>query len=104
MPAFMALSAFFIGQGKVKLIMIVSLVGNLVNMLLDYLLIFGVEGYWSPLGAVGAAWATASAQMLQIAILFMIFLNRNYRTHYGTLRWHFEFPSITIIFSADALT
>lgn len=92
MPAFMALAAFFIGQGKVKLIMIVSLIGNVINMIGDYFLIFGVEGILPPLGAVGAAWATVIAQFSQIVILLFIFLNRRHRSQYGTMQWRLNLP------------
>lgn len=36
-----ALSAFFIGRGQVKLVMIITILANLINILLDYILIFG---------------------------------------------------------------
>ena len=52
-----ALAGFFNGRGKTKIPMCVALIGNAVNIVLDYALIFGKWGFpaW---GIVGAAWAT----------------------------------------------
>lgn len=38
-----ALSAFFIGRGQVKLVMMITILSNLMNIALDYVLIFGGE-------------------------------------------------------------
>ena len=54
-----ALAGFFSGRGQTKVPMYVTLAGNLVNIILDYILIFGKFGF-SPMGIEGAAWATIS--------------------------------------------
>ena len=53
--------------------MIVALTGALLNIFLDYILIFGVEGLWSPMYLEGAAYASVIAQVT-MAVLAMIFL------------------------------
>ncbi len=52
-----ALASFFSGRGKTKVPMMVALAGNVVNMGLDYILIFGKLGL-PAMGIKGAALAT----------------------------------------------
>ena len=40
-----ALSAFFIGIGKTRLVTLAIVTGNIINILLDLLLVFGLEPY-----------------------------------------------------------
>jgi MATE family multidrug resistance protein len=55
-----ALSAFFTGRGKMKLVMAASVFSSLVNIALDYVLIFGKWGA-AELGVYGAGVATSIA-------------------------------------------
>lgn len=52
-----ALASFFSGRGKTKIPMWVALCGNVVNIGLDYVMIFGKLGF-PEMGIAGAAWAT----------------------------------------------
>lgn len=52
-----ALASFFSGRGQTKVPMWVTLFGNLINIALDYVMIFGKMGF-AEMGVVGAAWAT----------------------------------------------
>ncbi len=52
-----ALASFFSGRGKTKIPMWATVVGNLVNIGLDYVMIFGKLGF-PAMGIEGAAWAT----------------------------------------------
>lgn len=70
----MAASGYFTGKGRTRLVFWINLFGNVLNVLLDYLLIFGFElssgGFRLPaLGIAGAAWATVIAQVAQMLIL-----------------------------------
>lgn len=85
-----ALSAYFIGQGKTRLVTGLALLTNLVNALLDIILIFGVEGWIPSLGVKGAAIATSSSALFQTIILGIIFLNRNNRQKSGTADFSFK--------------
>lgn len=82
-----ALSGFFVGQGKTKLITIVSVGANAVNIILDWILIFGVEGYIEPMGVKGAAIATSMSSIFQMVILFVCFINSTNQTVNGTNQW-----------------
>jgi MATE family multidrug resistance protein len=81
----MALSAFFIGQGRVAVITAAVLLGALVNVVLDYLFIFGWKGI-PPLGCQGAAVATVMATAVQVGFLAGLFFSKRHRTLYGTFK------------------
>jgi MATE family multidrug resistance protein len=83
-PLGAALSSFYIGQGKTKIVFLVTLVTHLFNILLAPLLIFGIRGVLSPLGVLGAATAAVVAQIVYCSILFALFLQRKNRDSYGT--------------------
>lgn len=82
-----ALSAFYIGRGRVKFVTLVMLGSNLLNIILDSILIFGVSPWVPAFGIAGAAWATGISQVCQAVILFSAFYCRSNRRHYGTGRW-----------------
>ncbi|MDR1590471.1 MAG: MATE family efflux transporter [Puniceicoccales bacterium] len=79
-----AFAAFFVGQGKGKIIAIAVAVGMILNIILDYLLIYGMEGILPALGAKGAAIATVLAEFCQILILAALFFSKNNRKTYKT--------------------
>lgn len=82
-----ALCAFFIGQGKTRLITIVVVFANLCNILCDWILIFGIDGLVEPFGVKGAAMATSIATLFQCAVLGAIFLRKKNRQECGTFCW-----------------
>lgn len=53
--------------------MIIAAIGAILNIGLDFLLVYGLEGYVEPMGVEGAAWASLIAQMV-MAILALIFI------------------------------
>lgn len=74
--ATMAASGYFTGRSRTRLVFWVNLLGNALNILLDYLLIFGFSFnlppfsfHLSPLGIAGAAGATVASQVVQMFIL-----------------------------------
>lgn len=88
-----AIAGFFVAIGKVKIIAITTLIGNILNILLDYLLIFGVEGFIPEYGTAGAAIATVCSMLVQTAIIFWIF----YQDHsdYGSRIYNFNYKYFT---------
>lgn len=95
-PLFAALAGFFIGRGKPNLITAVAILANIFNIALDYLLIFGWEGWIPPMGVKGAAIATNSALILEIAILAAYFLSAHSRRTFGTNCWKINFSLLTL--------
>lgn len=94
MPLYGALCGFFIGQGKTSLVTSVAIVANLVNASLDYILIFGSEGWLRPLGVEGAAIATSGSSVFQIVVLAAVFLNRSNREKFGTGNYALRFKPL----------
>ncbi len=62
------LFGIFRGLQNTTWAMYISVFGAIVNLGLDYLLIFGFPGIIEPLGLAGAAWASLSAQILMFLL------------------------------------
>ncbi len=87
MPMLIAsvLGSFFTGRGDTKTVMLVNLAATLVNIVLDYALIFGKLGFprW---GVAGAAWATVAAYVFAVLIYFLLIMRQKHRQECNTLR------------------
>jgi MATE family multidrug resistance protein len=93
LPVFIiaAVSGFFGGRGETKIIMWVNIFATAVNIMLDYLLIFGHFGL-PQLGIRGAAIATVIAGYTAAITIFLYMMKAKYRRKYSTLRNHkFDF-------------
>jgi MATE family multidrug resistance protein len=88
-----AISAFFIGQGKTQIIKWMAILGNLINIALDPLFIFGVDGWIPSMGIKGAAIATGIGVIIQVVILGILFLSPENQRTFGTNRWKFDFST-----------
>lgn len=89
LPMNASLSSFFSGRGKTGVVMWGNVVGNAVNVLLDYLLIFGKFGF-PEMGIRGAGVATAVSGVLPVIFWGSIFLSAHYERRYRTrqeFRW-----------------
>lgn len=89
-----ALSCFFTGRGRTWPVMCVDLFSCLVNLVLDYLLIFGKFGFpqW---GLAGAGWATTISQVVRVVIYLAMFLSERHDVEYSTRRsWRLEWGLI----------
>lgn len=95
-----AISGFFIGRGRTQILQWMSFLGNGINIVLDPILIFGIEGYVPSLGIKGAAIATAIGTFVQALVLFLVFINRRHRDTYDTLNcainWKIFFKTIKV--------
>ncbi len=54
--------------------MIVAIIGAVSNIILDVILVYGIEGYIQPMGIQGAAWASLIAQMAMAIIVFVLLI------------------------------
>ncbi len=84
-----ALSSLFNGIGKTYIVMIVGVVATLLNIPLDYFMIFGF-GNVAGMGIEGAAIATVLAQAFSFFAYLAISLLPKYRQTFHLLRWHFD--------------
>ncbi len=81
LPFNAALSSFFSGRGKTRVVMWGNILGNAGNVLLDYLLIFGNLGF-PEMGIRGAAIATAITGIIPPVFWACLFLARRYQSQY----------------------
>jgi MATE family multidrug resistance protein len=86
-----ALSCFYSGQGKTRIVMLVDMVSVVVNIVLDYLWIFGHAGFPAA-GIAGAAWATCVAVAVKLAVYLLLLLRARNRRVYGSWDWAFHWP------------
>ena len=56
--------------------MVISIVGATLNIALDFLLVFGIEGLLDPMHVQGAAWASVIAQAVMALMALVLFLRR----------------------------
>jgi multidrug resistance protein, MATE family len=89
-PLGSVLSSFFIGQGQTKMLIITSLSAQAINIILDYVLIFGIPTVLAPQGVFGAALATAIAQGFFCLFLFSLFMRKRLRSIFGTTNYAFN--------------
>ncbi len=86
---FGATAAFFIGQGRGTIVTVIAVLGNIVNIILDPILIFG-WGPIEPMGVSGAALATGIGSSVQALVLFGLFLSSYNRKEYNTNNYAFD--------------
>ncbi|GAB4138336.1 MAG: MATE family efflux transporter [Planctomycetaceae bacterium] len=79
-----ALFSFYSGRGKTLTVMYVNFGVSLMNILLDYLLIFGI-GPFPKLGIQGAAIATVAAQVYGLIAYIALFVRDHRQSEYPTL-------------------
>lgn len=76
------LSCYFSGIGRTRIVMFASLVAMAVNVVLDYLLIFGKAGF-PAMGIQGAAYATVIGSICGLLVLIIAYLSHLNRREFG---------------------
>ncbi|WP_103864409.1 MATE family efflux transporter [Aquimarina sp. I32.4] len=56
--------------------MIVALIGAITNIILDFILVYGIEGVIPFMGIQGAAWASLISQLIMAIIVFALLLTK----------------------------
>lgn len=89
-----AVSNFFFGIGRPKVVTLAAIVGNIANLALNYAFIFGSEGLplhglpgvpgITPMGVPGAALATVIATAVECLIPLCVFLGPKMAREYST--------------------
>lgn len=91
-----ALNAFFTGLGDTRTAMKGAVLGNAVNIVLDYLLIFGVWGF-PRMGIAGAAWATVAGAAVTAGYLAARYFGPAPAREYGTRNLRLDGPLLARI-------
>ena len=85
-----ALTSFFSGRGRNWPVMGISAAATAVNIVLDYLFIFGNAGL-PEMGIRGAAWATVISGAVSFFIYLFLFSRRSFNRMYHTLKgWRWD--------------
>jgi MATE family multidrug resistance protein len=84
------LSAFFSGRGDTWTVLWVNVAAAVINIVLDYVWIFGYWGF-SEKGIEGAAWATVVSQVLGCVAFLVLIFQKPYREQFHTLKgWRLD--------------
>lgn len=89
-PLGTALSCFYIGQGKTRLVVCATLISQIVKLFIAYVLILGINDVLPPLGIMGGAWSTLIAQGGFCLGLLSVFLNSKHANLFNTRDWKFR--------------
>lgn len=79
------LAGFYSGQGKTRPVMVSNIVAAIINVPLDYILIFGGLGL-PPLGIVGAGLATVIGWIVNAVILSLLIFTRKNDAQFSVLQ------------------
>ncbi|RXP64474.1 MATE family efflux transporter [Lutibacter sp. HS1-25] len=77
--------------------MVISMVGAGLNIALDFVLVFGIDGYLAPMNIVGAAWASVIAQMVMAVLAFILLLKKTPFSLKFSLPFNKEFKKLLTI-------
>ncbi|MDR1952668.1 MAG: MATE family efflux transporter [Elusimicrobiota bacterium] len=78
-----ALSGFYAGRGKTKVVLFVSMIGVFANIILDFILIFGKFGF-PELGISGAALASNLSFLITLIIYIILIISKKNNNLYNT--------------------
>ncbi|MBS0622459.1 MAG: hypothetical protein JSR80_05840 [Verrucomicrobia bacterium] len=89
-PLGMTLSSFYLGLGRIRLVLLSNLAVQCFKIALCYLLIFGWSHWVPPLGLIGGAVSGILAQGFFCLFLGGIFISSRYATLFHSRKWHFQ--------------
>jgi multidrug resistance protein, MATE family len=88
------LSCYFSGLGRTKVVMMAALVSVLVNVILDYIMIYGKLGF-PAMGIRGAAFATVIGSITGLCLLTMVYFGRYNRENFDIMK-SFKFNKVVM--------
>lgn len=92
LPLSSAVGSFFSGRGLTRVIMLCALLGTGVNLILNWLLIFGV-GPFPEMGIAGAALASVISGFISPVIMLILYFSKKNSRLYDTRRlFYFDAP------------
>jgi len=77
------LAVFFQASNYAVVPMVMAIIGTIVNVVLNYMLIYGNWGA-PAMGIAGSAWATNASMYLQFFLLFAVFLSGPFHRQFNT--------------------
>lgn len=77
------LAVFYQASNYAVVPMVMAIIGTVVNVVLNYMLIFGNWGA-PAMGIAGSAWATNASMYLQFILLFAVFLSGPFHRQFNT--------------------
>lgn len=89
-----AFAGFFIGRGRTSVMIWLAITANVLNIGLDWVLIFGIKGLVPELGIQGAAIATCTGYFFESAMLAYLFLRKSNREKFGTSQWKLDWAEM----------
>ncbi|MEM8680721.1 MAG: MATE family efflux transporter, partial [Planctomycetota bacterium] len=84
-----SLAAFFSGRGRTRVVMVVDALFAILNLGLDYVMIFGHAGF-PAMGIGGAGWATVISMWLKVGAYLWLMLRQNNREQFATGQFALE--------------
>jgi len=87
-----AMSCFFSGIGRTKIVMIATIISMLANVAINYVLIFGKLGF-PKMGIEGAAIGTITANAIAVIILFAEYFKHSNRLEFSVHK-SFQFSKV----------
>ncbi|MDR1417689.1 MAG: MATE family efflux transporter [Endomicrobium sp.] len=91
--ALFSLSGFYSGRGKTRIVLFVNIIAVIINIIFDYLLIFGKFGF-PELGIVGAALGTIIGFFVAFILLLILMLSKKNNLIYKTRNTKLNFETI----------
>ncbi|WP_291870860.1 MATE family efflux transporter [Maribacter sp.] len=71
-----AIMGIFRGLQNTVWPMVIAIVGAIANVILDFILVYGIEGFVSPMYLEGAAWASLIAQAIMAILAFILLITK----------------------------
>ena len=79
-----ALSAFFSGRGMTRVVMSCNIIANLINVILNYLFVFGRFGL-PEMGIIGAAWGSVISSWICPLLFAFLYFSPKKRSEFDTV-------------------
>jgi putative MATE family efflux protein len=70
--------------------MMIAIVGAVLNVILDFALVYGIEGFIEPMYLEGAAWASLIAQGIMAIMAFILLVTKTHISLKLSFDWHPE--------------
>ena len=89
-----AIFGIFRGLQNTFIPMIIAIIGAVLNIILDFIFVYGIEGYVPAMNIEGAAYASLIAQITMALIAFVLLLKKTKFSLKISLPFHSEVPKL----------